>query len=132
MNFSTPDGTQYSGFGGGIYGQGGLSLLPTVERNSNTGDPSYRVDVRLARDVRVTNRLVIEVLGEGFNIVNANIWTQYNNTIYTATATNAATATGSTPVVLTAMPTFGTPSADGGFPDGTNARRFQVAVRFRF
>jgi hypothetical protein len=27
---------------------------------------------------------------------------------------------------------FGAPNADAGFPDGTNARRFQVAIRFRF
>src|SRR5262249_14774126 len=76
LNFSTPDGTQYSGFSGGIYGQGGLSLLPTIERNSNAGAASYRVDLRLARDLHVTSRLVIEVLGEGFNIFNAHIWTQ--------------------------------------------------------
>jgi len=132
LNFSTPDGTQYSGFGGGIYGQGGLSLLPTIERNSNTGDASYRVDLRLARDLRVTPRLVIEVLAEGFNIFNANIWTQYNNTAFTATATTAATTSPTTPVVLVPTTNFGTPSADSGFPDGTNARRFQVAVRFRY
>ena len=132
LNFSTPDGTQYSGFGGGIYGQGGLSLLPTIERNSNTGDASYRVDLRLARDLRVTPRLVIEVLAEGFNIFNANIWTQYNNTAFTATATTAATTSPTTSVVLVPTTNFGTPSADSGFPDGTNARRFQVAVRFRY
>ena len=132
LNFSSPDGTQYSGFGGGIYGQGGLSLLPTIERNSNTGDASYRVDIRLARDFHVTNRVVLEGLIEGFNIFNANIWTQYNNTAFTATATSAATTSPTTPVVLAPTTNFGTPSADSGFPDGTNARRFQVAVRFRY
>ena len=132
LNFSTPDGTQYSGFGGGIYGQGGLSLLPTIERNSNAGDASYRVDLRIARDLHVTNRFVIELLGEAFNIFNANIWTQYNNTAYTATATNATTTSPTTPVVLVPTTNFGTPNADSGFPDGTNARRFQVAVRFRY
>jgi hypothetical protein len=132
LNFSTADGTQYGGFGGGIYGQGGLSLLPTIERNSNTGDAGYRLDLRVARDFRVTGRFVIEVLGEGFNLFNANIWTQYNNTAYTATATTAATTSPATPVVLVPTTNFGTPSADSGFPDGTNARRFQVAVRFRY
>jgi hypothetical protein len=132
LNFSTPDGAQYSGFGSGIYGQGGLSLLPTIGRNSNTGDASYRVDLRLARDVGVTNRLVVEVLAEGFNIFNANIWTQYNNQAFQATSTVATTTSPSTPVVLAPTPNFGTPSADSGFPDGTNARRFQVAARVRF
>jgi hypothetical protein len=132
LNFSTPDGTQYGGFASGIYGQGGLSLLPTIERNSNTGDASYRVDLRLARDLHVSSRLVIELLGEGFNIFNANIWTQYNNTAYTATSTNAATTSPTTLVVLAPTTNFGTPSADSGFPDGTNARRFQLAVRLRY
>jgi hypothetical protein len=132
LNFSTPDGTQYSGFGSGIYGQGGLSLLPTIDRNSNTGDASCRVDVRLARDLRATNRLVIEMLGEAFNLFNANIWTQYNNQAFQATSTVATTTSPSTPVLLVPTANFGTPSADSGFPDGTNARRFQVAVRFRF
>jgi hypothetical protein len=132
LNFSTSDATQYNGYAGGIYGQGGLSLLPTIERNSNAGDASYRVDVRLARDLHVTSRLVIEVLGEAFNIFNNHIWTQYNNTAYTATATNAATTSPTTPVILVPTTNFGTPSADSGFPDGTNARRFQVAVRFRY
>src|SRR5436309_5214930 len=107
LNFSTPDGTQYGGFGNGIYGQGGLSLLPTIERNSNTGDASSRMDLRLARDVRVTDRLVIDVLPEGLNIFNADIWTQYNNTVYQATATTAATTTSSTPVLLTPTTNFG-------------------------
>ena len=128
----TPDGTQYGGFASGIYGQGGLSLLPTIERNSNTGDASYRVDLRIARDIPVSDRLVVEALVEGFNIFNANIWTQYNNTAYAATGTNAATTTPSTPVMLVPTTNFGTPNADAGFPDGTNARRFQVAIRFRF
>jgi hypothetical protein len=75
---------------------------------------------------------VIEVLGEGFNIFNANIWTQYNNSAFTATSTNAATTSPTTPISLVPSTTFGTPSADSGFPDGTNARRFQVAVRLRY
>ena len=94
--------------------------------------PSYRIDVRHARDLRVTNRLVIEVLGEAFNLFNANIWTQYNNQAFQATSTVATTTSPSTPVLLVPTANFGTPSADSGFPDGTNARRFQVAVRFRF
>jgi hypothetical protein len=106
--------------------------LPTIERNSNTGDASYRVDIRLALDFRVTNRLVLEGVVEGFNIFNTNIWTQYNNTTYTATSTNAATTSATTPLVLGPTTNFGTPSADSGFPDGTNARRLQVAVRFRY
>jgi hypothetical protein len=129
--FITPDGTQYAGFGSGIYGQGGLSLLPTIPRNSSTGEASWRVDVRLSRDLHFANDLVVELLAEGFNIFNPHIWTQYNNTIYSA-ATAPATNPVSTPVSLTPTTNFGTPSADNGFPDGTNARRFQLAARFRF
>ncbi len=39
----------------------------------------------------------------------------------------------STKGVLTLTPTaFGIGSADGGFPDGTQARRLQISARFSF
>jgi len=56
----------------------------------------------------------------------------YNSTRYSAGPTTATTTSPSTPVLLTNVTTFGTPFGDGGPPDGANARRFQLAARFRF
>ena len=128
--FSTQDGTQWNGFGG-VLGQGGLNLLPTAARNGNTGDANYRLDLRLARDIRLTERFVLELLGEGFNVFNRSNFNSYNTTAYIATATTAAAAL-ATPVLLRSSTNFGTPRGDAFTPDGTGARRFQLAARFKF
>ena len=128
--FSTPDGVQWNGFGG-VLGQGGTNLLPTVPRNGNTGDANYRLDLRVARDIRLTERFVLELLGEGFNVFNRSNFNSFNTTIYLATATTSTTPL-STPVALRPSTNFGTPRGDGFPPDGTGARRFQLAIRFRF
>ena len=128
--FATPDGTQWNGFGG-VRGQGGANFLPTIRRNSHYGQSNFRLDLRVARLLRVKERLTIEAIAEGFNLFNRSNYTDFNTTIYDGTAT-AATARLSDPVVLRVNPTFLLPVGDGGQPDGTNARRFQLALRFRF
>jgi len=130
--FSTPDGTQWSGFGFNLLGQGGSSLAPNVQRNNNTGDANYAVDMRVSREFRFKDRYVLELLGEGFNLFNRANFNRYNSTRYNAGPTTATTTSPSTPVLLTNVTTFGAPFGDGGPPDGTNARRFQLAARFRF
>lgn len=127
------DGVQYNGFGG-LLGQGGgadRNLAPDVTRNSNYGEANYRTDLRLARDFRVTGPVVVELIAEGFNIFNRANYNGFRNTLYEAQSTSAATALG-TPVVLTARTDFGVPNNNSSQPDGTNARRFQLAARFRF
>jgi len=124
------NGAQYNGFGG-ILGLGGLNLAPNIPRNSNYGDANYRVDLRLSRDIKLTERLVVELIGEGFNIFNRSNFNGFSGTLYDAQATTVTTPL-STPVVLTERRDFGRPNNDGSQPDGTNARRFQLAARFRF
>ena len=125
-----------------MLGMGGLSLAPNVPRNSNYGDANYRIDFRVARDIKVGERLVVELLGEAFNIFNRSNFNGFNGTLYDAdfpvnpatglkyTATNPPPI--STPIPLTARINFGFPNNDGSAPDGTNARRFQLALRLRF
>jgi len=129
----TFQGAQYSGFGG-LLGQGGggdRNIAPNVPRDSNYGDANYKIDLRVAHDFRITERFVIEVIGEGFNIFNRSNFNGFNTTLYEAQGTTTSTAI-TTPVVLTRRTDFGVPNADGSQPDGTNARRLQIAVRFRF
>jgi hypothetical protein len=127
------DGQEYNGFGG-IRGQGtggDADLLPTIPRNSITGDANYKLDVRVARSVRVTERLRIEVTAEGFNIFNHSNYNGFNTTMYTATASTATTPL-ATPIMLTQSSSFFAPNSDTAPPDGTNARRLQLALRFHF
>jgi hypothetical protein len=131
MPFTNSDGTVWNGLNGGLLGQGGLNVLPTVPRNNNTGRPNYRLDLRVSRQFKIRERLTAEFFFEAFNVFNHSNWTNYNTTAYIATA-NPSTASISTPVQLTAAAPFGTPNGDGSQPDGTNARRLQLSARFRF
>jgi len=138
----TLDGAQYTGFGG-ILGLGGLNLAPDVPRNSNYGDVNYRIDLRVARDVKLGEKFVVELLGEAFNLFNRSNFNGFNSTLYNAafpllpgSTTDRFSATNppplATPIPLTRSSNFGAPNNDGSQPDGTNARRFQLALRFRF
>lgn len=130
LPFTNTDGTVWNGFGG-VLGQGGLNVLPTVPRNNNIGRSTFRLDLRLARDFKITERLTTQIVAEGFNVFNHANWTNYNTTAYIGTAPPASSLIG-TPVVLSANSVFAQPNGDGSQPDGTNARRFQLALRFRF
>ena len=133
LPFLYTDGMTYNGYSG-LRGQGGGSdrnQLPTIERNSIYGDANYRLDFRMARDLRIREHMVFEVIGEAFNLFNRSNFNGYFNTIYTAGATLNTTPL-STPVVLEAATNFKVANNDGSAPDGTNARRFQVSLRFRF
>ncbi|HYL98302.1 MAG TPA: hypothetical protein VEZ90_05050, partial [Blastocatellia bacterium] len=129
----TFQGAQYLGFGG-ILGQGtggDRNIVPTIPRDSMYGDANYRVDLRVARDFRISERFAVEIIGEGFNIFNRSNFNGFNNTLYVAQATLPTTPL-SAPVVLTKQANFFQPNNDGAPPDGTNARRFQLALRLRF
>jgi len=127
--FSTPDGTQWSGFGG-IYGQGGSSAAPNVERNSTHGEPNYKLDMRISRIFKI-GRSRVELLAEGFNVFNRDNYNGFRSTRYDAAATTVANLV-TDPIVLTERPDFGTPNNNGAAPDGTNARRFQIAIRIKY
>jgi hypothetical protein len=112
--FQTPDGAQWNGFGGTL-GQGGPSFLPTETFNSRYGEWNYRA----------------EVLGEAFNLWNTSNFNGFNTTIYQAAATTVTTPLAS-PIRLTPDTRFFTENNNSSQPDGTNARRFQLALRLRF
>src|SRR5262249_15747698 len=128
--FSTPDGTQWNGYGG-VRGQGGANFLPTVPRNGLEGQWNYRLALPGSRSFPITQRFPIEGIAGGFNLFNPPNFNALNTTIYDATATTATTPL-ATPVVLRPNASHLNPNNDGSQPDGTNARRFQLAVRLRF
>ncbi|MEO8073185.1 MAG: TonB-dependent receptor, partial [Acidobacteriota bacterium] len=125
------NGQIFAPFGGGTVGLGGLSLAPNVQRNSIYGDANYKVDLRLSRKFNVTEKVQIELVAEGFNIFNRANFNGFNTTLYNAT-TPSGIISSDTPIQLNRTNNFGVANADGSQPDGTNARRFQLAARFRF
>lgn len=131
--FLAADGNTYNGFGG-IRGQGtggDRNLVPVIPRNSTSGQANYKLDLRVARDIQLSERMRIEVLAEGFNLFNHSNYNGFNTTMYNAAAT-ANTTPLATPIQLTRAAGFLGPNNDASPPDGTNARRLQLALRFRF
>jgi hypothetical protein len=133
LPFLGTDGNEYNGFGG-LLGQGtggDRNLLPTVGRDSLAGPANYTLSLRVSREFRLTERFRVEALAEGFNVFNHSNYNGFNDTIYTAAATSATTPL-SAPVMLTPTAGYLAPISDSSPPDGTNARRLQLALRFRF
>lgn len=114
-----------------------LSGIATTElgralaRNNNVGSPNYRLDLRLGRDFKIGDRFATQIIAEGLNIFNHSNWINYNTTAYIATAPPSTSGV-NTPIALSANAPFAQPNGHGSQPDGTNARRFQLALRFRF
>ncbi|HEY2016285.1 MAG TPA: carboxypeptidase regulatory-like domain-containing protein [Bryobacteraceae bacterium] len=102
-------------------GSGGWSRVPFWPVSSLDIDRTYRVDARLARSLPFSERVKGTLMFEAFNAFN----TQYN----TGVNTQAYSLTGN---VLKPVNGLGVGNASQGFPDGTNARRAQVALRIVF
>ncbi len=130
--FLAPDGNTYNGFGG-IRGQGtsgDRNLLPTIPRSVDA-PANYKLDLRVTRAIRLTERLAMEALAEAFNVFNHSNYNGFNTTIYTATATTNTTPVAA-PILLAPTVGYLAPNNDATPPDGTNARRLQLAMRLRF
>ncbi len=119
-------GAQFTGvtfYGGNstLNGSGGWGRVPFWPVNSLNIDKIYRVDARLTRNLPFTEKVNGMLIFEAFNAFNTQYNTGLNTTAYTATKG-----------VLVPVSGLGTGNASQGFPDGTNARRAQVAFRVVF
>jgi hypothetical protein len=104
-------------------GFGQNSRVPFLPVNSLYTPASYRADIRVTKIVSLPwENVKLFLSGEAFNISNSWSPTGLTNQVYTE-------AKG----VLTLTPTaYGIGSGDGGFPDGTQARRLQISARIVF
>jgi hypothetical protein len=109
-----------------LTGTGGSSRVPFLPYDSLNIDQIYNVDARLTRKFRIGERATFNLGFEAFNAFN----TIHNTGIQTA----AYSVSGNIlkPVLTNGVSHVGDGNASQGFPDGTNARRMQVAVRFVF
>jgi hypothetical protein len=118
------NGTQFTGVSyylSTLNGSGGWSRVPFWPVNSLDVDRIYRVDARLTRDLPFGERVKGILMFEAFNAFNTQYNTSLNTSAYIATRG-----------VLRPVAGFGSGSSSQGFPDGTNARRAQVAFRLVF
>jgi hypothetical protein len=126
-------------FTGSLDGLGGDNRVPFLPNNPLHIDPTYRYDTRLQKNFPIREKMNLSLLFEVFNLTN----TVANTGVVSAgfTAANKGTAAApqfviapcaSATATTCAATTPGLGNASGGFPDGTNARRAQVGVRFQF
>lgn len=104
-----------------LNGFGGSSRVPFLPAASLDVDQTYRTDARLTKVLPFTERYNLMVNFEAFNLFNVISNTSIDGQAYTAA--NGA---------LTPFVRYKVPNASAGFPDGTNARRTQISLRFVF
>jgi hypothetical protein len=105
-----------------LNGFGANSRVPFLPVNGLYTPASYRDDMRITKTIPVTEQVRLLLNFEAFNISNS--WSPTSLTTQAYTESKG---------LLTLTPTaFNVGSADGGFPDGTQARRLQVSARITF
>jgi hypothetical protein len=119
----TVQGTPFPGapFNGTLNGSGGDNRVPFLPRNFLDIDTFRRVDARVAKVMRFSDRYTLTANFEAFNVFNTPTDTARRAQLYQL-------VTG----VLRPIANYGEGSASAGFPDGTNVRRMQVSLRFSF
>jgi Carboxypeptidase regulatory-like domain/TonB dependent receptor len=110
-----------------LNGSGGWSRVPFLPVGTLDVDQIYNVDARLTRTLPFSERVRANLAFEAFNVFN----TIHNTSVQTS-AYSVSSGGILKPVLTNGVSLLGAGSASQGFPDGTNARRMQVALRFVF
>ncbi|MEO8592159.1 MAG: carboxypeptidase regulatory-like domain-containing protein [Candidatus Solibacter sp.] len=107
-------------------GSGGWNRVPFLPPSSLDIDQTYQFDARITRSIPISERVKLNLSFEAFNAAN----TIRNTSVQTA----AYTISGNVfrPILTNGVSIVGNGTASQGFPDGTNARRAQVAARLTF
>ncbi len=119
------EGRQFStlaaAFPGSLNGSGGWSRVPFLPVGHLHSQPEYTVDARLARAIRIHERVAARIMAEVFNLFNTQFDTGVNTAAYTASGG-----------VLTPVSGLGAGNAARGYVTGSNARSCQIALRVTF
>ena len=82
-----------------------------------------KIDARLSKVFPITERSKAMFTFDAFNVFNHRFFTSISTRAYTASIVNGQG-------ILSPATGYGVGSASQGFPDGTNARRLQLGLRF--
>ncbi|HXB67683.1 MAG TPA: carboxypeptidase regulatory-like domain-containing protein [Candidatus Acidoferrales bacterium] len=126
---STSLGAEFAGIqlaNSTLNGSGGWNRVPFFPVGSLNVDQIYNVDARITRKLPISERVKANLSFEAFNAFN----TIHNTGVQTA----AYNVSGNIlkPQLTNGVSLLDTGNASQGFPDGTNARRMQVSLRFVF
>jgi len=116
-----------------LNGYGGWSRLLFNGISTLKTQPQYGLDMRVSRTLPFTERIKGTVMFEAFNVLNHQFATTLNTIGYTG-VTSLPPGAVSGPLSGVLKPVIGLGEGIGaqGYPDGTSARRVQVAFRVVF
>lgn len=109
-------------FTASLNGLGGDNRVPFLPRNWLDVDQTRRIDARMSKLFRVTERYVATFNFEAFNLFNTPSDTSRRNQLYNVSGGN----------ILNPVGNYGEGFASAGFPDGTNVRRLQLSLRLQY
>jgi hypothetical protein len=116
-----------------LNGSGGWARVPFLPVSDLYAAPQYDVDLRVTRTLPFTERVKGMLVFEAFNVFNRQRATALNTVAFQAVAAPPpGTVSGPMNGALKPVAGLGTGIASNGFPDGTSARRCQVAFRVVF
>jgi hypothetical protein len=116
-----------------LNGSGGWSRVPFEAIGALQTDAQRNVDARLSRTLPFTERVQGVISFEAINLFNNQRITGINSLAYIAVTTlPAGVVNGPYTGVLKPVANLGTGNASTSFPDGTSARRAQLAFRVIF
>jgi outer membrane receptor protein involved in Fe transport len=107
-------------FAGNINGYAN-TRVPFLPVNSIPVDQTQKIDARLTKYIPIKERFKAAFTFDAFNVFNHRFFTSVNQRTYIATGN-----------VLALQSNVGVGTASQGFPDGTNARRLQIGLRFNW
>lgn len=137
-------GTYLSGGRESINGSGGATYLPTIGRNTLRLAPRGRMDLRLAKEIKVGPKLHLNGFAEAFNVFNSENISSVETRAFlfgTPNTIGNSTATGPTPLIfqnaaaiategLTTEVPFGTPSSST--TGSSRERQIELGMRILF
>ncbi len=110
-----------------LNGSGGWNRVPFLPVGALNVDQIYSVDARITRKFPIREQMSLNLSFEAFNAFNTIHNTAISTTAYTVSSGGILK-----PALTGGVSTLGNGTQSQGFPDGTNARRCQVAMRFVF
>ncbi len=113
-----------SGIAANINGSGGDTRLPQIGRNTFRYAPVSSIELRFSKETAINERCKLEVMGEGFNLLNHQNVTRTDTVGYTISGASSAT----TLPHLTYQPSFGTVTNSNS---STLYRERQIQLAFR-
>ncbi len=130
-------GSAPGGLAGSINGSNGRKGIDVIGRNTFRLPRTQNVDLRISKEFLFADHYRLELLGEGFNLLNHFNVTNANTTGYiistsgtTTTSNGTVTCTAASPCLNFNAPFGTTSTANSNF--AYTQRQIQIGVRFKF